>query len=198
MPKKTVSTDEQSSETKVATKVNKAAKGETLFVTDLTANAQHPVRTHEMIVDGNIQSFDFQQRTRLELPYAVAMKFNQAGFEVRDHEGRIVPRPADPKNLSATEGVKLGPDQVVAGLDELSQSALVARAVVLAGGDRLGPTTPRASLIKFIKQARTKLIEAAKPRPVARTPVNAMSEDVTDEVDPKTVDSIFQDADEAA
>lgn len=122
---------------------------DTLFVQDLTSKKPKEARVHQLIFDGVTKDFPFLPNERVEMPFAHACKFLvDPAFVVTDHDGkRYVP---SPKRVKASDIARLGPDQVIAGLNELGTEALYVRAVKFPDGEKLNRATSRAELIEFL------------------------------------------------
>jgi hypothetical protein len=126
-----------------------AERPETLTVLDTTA-VSGP-RRHTIIVDGAEVTHEFQPGKPLAMPYAHAMKFlGIPAFQVADDQGSRVTPPADPKKSETTEGVHLADDEVVARLDELTMEALLLRANMAPGGEKLKKNDGRATVQAFL------------------------------------------------
>lgn len=132
-----------------------------LLVLDTTA-INEP-RTHEQVVDGVIRPFVFERGKPLPLPFAIASKFLvHEAFKLMNEKGEIIAwkrHPKQPDELGAGEKIKVGDDETIARYDELSNNALLQRAVVMPGGEKFaqGKDRPdRGAMISFITEA-TKL-----------------------------------------
>ena len=125
-----------------------------LLVIDTTA-IEGP-RVHEMIVDGVAKPFTFERGKPLALPFAIAAKFlKHEAFKLVDEKGNLIAykrRPKQPDELGAGEQLKLTDEQTVANFDELSNSALLARALEIPGGEQFAAADkpPRADMIAFL------------------------------------------------
>lgn len=159
---------------------------EKLFrVTDSSATAEHPVRNHEVMVDGQVRQVEFKYGEPTVLSMDVAMKFKKDGFKIADFDGREVKPNAV---TDETVRIRIGDDEVVAKYEELSIDALQMRAVVLPGGERFlqGPVEKDA-VIAFLKNpAPLPVVEEVEPVETDKEPA--------DEVDPDAVVETPEDA----
>lgn len=146
----------------------------TVFVLDITATSESPVRTHELIVDGVLKPFVFHHGKPLALPLPIALKFLKTeSFKRTDAAGNVIEfkrRPKQPDELGAGEKIRLGDHETIARYDELSSAALLQRAAELPGGEVFAKsgTPDRDGMIEFIKETKAKLKKAntAKERDV--------------------------------
>ena len=124
----------------------------TLYVLDTTAKPGRGTREHQMIVDGHIKTFKFEPGIPSELPFPVAIKFLKIAEFIRsDAEGNPQPyqrQPKQPHEMGAGEKFELKDDQTVASYHELSNMALLQRALELPRGELVA--RDRKSLIDFI------------------------------------------------
>ena len=127
---------------------------DTLFVLDTTAIPGKGTREHEMLVDGLIKSFKFEPGIPLELPLAVAIKFlRHDAFKRTDKGGDLLPyhrKPKQPDELKAGERFALKDHETIAHYGELTNVALLQRALELPGGEMLPNKGDRQVLIDFI------------------------------------------------
>lgn len=123
-----------------------------LFVLDTTAKPGQGPREHQMIVDGLIKTYKFEPVTPLELPFAVAIKFLRIPEFIRtSKEGDALPyqrQPKQPHEMGAGEKFELADHQTVADYNELSNVALLQRALELPQGEMV--PRDRKSLTEFI------------------------------------------------
>jgi hypothetical protein len=131
-----------------------AKKPDTLFVQDTTCTPNGGAREHVQIIGGAEKTFSFEYKKKVEMPSAVAMKFLKiAEFIVTDHEGKTVERVPDQPDQHAIKPFLLKEDQVIAQLTELSDNALLKRAMQMVGGERM-QHSGRDRLISFLLAAR--------------------------------------------
>jgi hypothetical protein len=110
-------------------------------------------RIHEQIVGNAVKSFKFTHGEQLELPRAIAMKFaRHACFTVTDAKGNRIS--AVPTLPAAGEKFALGADQIIATYAELSDTALLNRVQMEAGGERFDGRVPRERLVAFLQNIR--------------------------------------------
>ena len=130
--------------------------GSTLMVKDLTATADNPSRTHELIIGGRIEKFIFAYGEYLVLPFNTAIRFSQnPGFVVEHKDGRSFEAPpSDVDERSETPKIELADDEVIARFDELTKPALVLRAQLLPGGEDITDRIGKGDVIEFLKQER--------------------------------------------
>lgn len=149
-------------------------------VVDSSATAEHPIRNHEVMVDGQVRQVDFRYGEPTVLPMNVAMKFRKEGFKVSDFDGHEVKLNAV---TDETVRIRIGDDEVVAKYDELSIDALQMRAVILPGGEKFlqGPIQKDA-VIAFLKAPLAPPVEEVPADPEVLTDAEP-----ADEVDPDAV-----------
>lgn len=115
-------------------------------------------RTHEVWVtrrrgDGRRErvpvGFTMHPGEPLKIPKEAAIQFAKIPeFTVRTPSGAKIKPPSE---KAGSDGkVKLLPGQVVANVDELTDDALLKRARLLPGGERLPRTPKRADLVDFV------------------------------------------------
>lgn len=104
-------------------------------------------RIHEP-VEGRTYKLHFD--IPCEMPEAHARKFlRDESFEVRDSAGnRVLPLGEAQRSRKPPE--KLAPDQVVAHVTELTDTALLTRVALTAGGAAFDADTPREELVEFL------------------------------------------------
>lgn len=126
-------------------------------------------RKHVLIINGLPKEFTFEFTKPLSLPFAEAQKFLQHdNFVLIDDNGnQIVPRrlPKQPHELGAGETLAMADDEVIARLDELNNAALLARAVLLKGGEQFVDKPERRALIDFLVGERQKSDKINKAAP---------------------------------
>jgi hypothetical protein len=141
----------------------------TFFVLDTTAIPGKGSRDHAMIVLGLHKSFKFEPGIPLEMPIEIAIKFlRHDAFKLTDKDGNPLPyhrQPRQPDELGAGEKLELNDHQTVADYGELTNMALLQRALELPGGEMLKDKGDRQSLTDFIIRAT-----------VARRKLNASKE----------------------
>lgn len=154
----------------------KPALPTTMRVLDSTATLASGPRRHEQVVGGRLVTYEFKPNEPLDLPPEVATKFlKHEAFRLIGPNGEPVAylrRPKQPDELGAGEKLALGPDETVARYDELSNSALLQRALELPGGEVFaqGASPPsRTALIAFLKEARAKTEDRSKTAAPAET-----------------------------
>jgi hypothetical protein len=139
--------------------INSAVLPDTLFVLDTTAIASKGPRVHDMIVADDrghkiIKSYTFMPGEPLELPFAVAIKFLKIdAFRRTDRQGNILPysrQPTQPDELGPGQTFVLGERQTVADYGELTNMALLQRALELPGGEAYQNVRDRKAIIDFI------------------------------------------------
>lgn len=127
-----------------------------LYVRDRLARVGGKPRKHELIVEGQQFLYAFEAGQRVPMPRVHALRFNLApeGFEVTyDAAGKTIVEAAGPDAGRAALPV-LEPDQVIARLDELTLDALLNRANVLDGGERLTKRDGKDTIMAFLKGTR--------------------------------------------
>ncbi len=152
-----------------------------LRVIDQSANAECPVRVHDVIVNGQIEKITFEHGRETLLPYHIGVKFMQDGFIVMDIESNI--QMQCPAKTDETVRIRINEDEVVARYDELTDSALKLRAAARDGGEKflLDKDVDRNKIITFLKQPQTTEIEEeVNPDPVEII----LPEDVKEKVPP--------------
>lgn len=123
-----------------------------LDVMDTSASSEYPVRKHDMMVDGEIQTVEFHYGKSTRLPYALGARFLQDGFIVSDPDGNHVTAPASGNDVVNN---LLGEDEVVANYSELSIEALQVRALSRIGGELfMGEDVDRSEIVTFLKTAK--------------------------------------------
>lgn len=139
------------------TEEGKIIEEDTLFVLDTTATQESGSRTHDMLVDGRAVPVKFDYGVPKELPFGVAMRFLKTPeFQLTDKDGK--PRdfqrvPIQPDELGAGERFRLAEDETVAKYNELTVDALVMRAVLLPGGEKMSKRFGKDAIVEFIQTA---------------------------------------------
>lgn len=140
-----------------------------MLVLDTTAAPGAP-RIHEQTVDGLNRQFTFEANKGLPLEPAIAAKFlRHDAFKLVDEANNVIPYarpPRQPEDLQAGEKLSLGKDETVARYDELTNAALLKRALPLPGGERFADNPERGAVIAFILDTKAKMAESNK----AKTP----------------------------
>lgn len=188
-----------STEPKTEPKAEKSAS-DALHVLDTTATVHFPTRTHEMIVDGQIQSFTFKAGEKLVLAAPIALRFlKEESFVVTDPETgkRIRPVPKTPDGGA----FELGEFELVARLDELSTEALLVRCRQEAGGEKLKRNASRESLLEFLgnvmtakRQAAAKAAQRAERAAARDTGDDLLVGDSVLPMSPNEADALFANA----
>lgn len=103
-----------------------------LRVHDTSCTAEAPVRTHDIIVHGQVISVTFKHGEETVLPFEQGVKFMQDGFKVEEVDGSSVVLPTI---ASDAVNATLAPDECVAKYVELTLSSLRIRAAQKPGGE---------------------------------------------------------------
>lgn len=145
---------------------------ETLFVEDTNCSSRYPERAHEFIVNGDErQIHTFKYLEKLEMPIGAAMRFTvDEAFRVTDHDGKRFD-PA-PKLVDRSLPIEVGDDECIAKFEELTQHALLARAVVEPGSDEFHRSTKKDELCAFLTARMV-----AKNAPADEDDPDAMTEE---------------------
>lgn len=159
-------------------------------VIDSSCTSESPLRVHEVMYAGEIKKIEFRYGQDTVIPYHLAVKFVKDGFSVMDHDGSALDQPAFTDDTIKS---RIGPDEVVAKLDELEVSALQMRAVILPGGEKFlqGPVQ-KEELIAFLKAPVALPVEQSAPEPVSSDDLSHIEsiEDLEGEEMPSSVDII--------
>lgn len=123
---------------------------DTLFVQDLNCSPRYPQRQHEIpMAGGHIELIDFKHGQKVKLPFGVAMRFTRdPSFRITDKEGNIFD-PA-PKLVDTSLPLQIAVNECVAEFRDLTQEALLRRAVVEIGGEKMTGRTPKKDIIAFL------------------------------------------------
>jgi len=122
----------------------------TLKVVDSSATEEYPLRTHSVKLHGKEMEITFKWGEDTILPYDLAMKFNQEGFDLYDPATGEKFRA--PTKTDETIRIRIQPDEIVARYDELTVDALKVRAVSKQGGEKfLVKEASKEELIEFLK-----------------------------------------------
>lgn len=124
-----------------------------MFVLDTSAHEVE--RWHEQIVNGTIKKFRFLPRQPTALSPDIAVKFLKSeGFMLTDANGtpkEWAQTPRQPHEMGAGEQISLGPNEVIAALDELTRGSLIKRALQL-GANEGAMEASKDDLIAFVRQ----------------------------------------------
>jgi hypothetical protein len=129
-----------------------------MYVRDMTATLASGARTHEMMVNGAVEAFEFKPGKSVKLDRAVAVKFLMHGpqaFRLCDKDGVFIDwkgTPRQPGDLQAGERLRIDADQTVAYLNELTDEALWLRCAALPGGEAVADGS-RDGMISFIVES---------------------------------------------
>lgn len=125
-----------------------------LRVIDLSATAENTERVHDIVVDGQVKQVRFSYGKETVLPYNEGIKFLQSGFLVLEpgQDNPMVPAPKTDETIR----FRIAEDEVVAKLDELTNSSLKLRVAARPGGEKLviGAEFDREAAISFLKGAQ--------------------------------------------
>ena len=105
-----------------------------LKVIDSSLTLDHAIRTHQVVINGEVSDVVFKYGEDKLLPESVAMKFSKEGFRIvhiEDDAEIYIPR-----EIPIGAPVQLKPDEVIARYTELTFEALRTRAVILPGGEK--------------------------------------------------------------
>lgn len=122
---------------------------EALLIIDSSVNEDHPIRVHEIIVDGDIVPITFKLGEPTVLPFKQGIKFMKDGFTVKAASGDDLNLPAVPnENVIA----QLKADETVAKYGELTFTALKLRASQKKDGEVYldADEGDRADIIDFL------------------------------------------------
>lgn len=104
------------------------------------------------------QTYELKSNAFTEMPASHAAKFlSDPSFLVVDETGtrqNSLPR-SQSAQAGQAPGLRLGPGETIASLDELTAQALLARAVRLPGGEKFTAKTKRDTLQRFLLDAQT-------------------------------------------
>lgn len=148
-------------------------------VTDTSATAAFPNRTHEIILNGEVKSIKFQYGEPTSLPFEEAAKFQKSeGFIVTNDDGDVMVKPSDvPPAVMHT----MKTNECVARFDELTKDALYIRAVMLPGGEMFKGNSSKDELIAFLVDANVNAITPNDGNGQSAPASGGLSEDMTDE-----------------
>lgn len=126
------------------------AKEKTVYVLDTSATGESPVRSHDVFYNGKIERVEFKFGQPTPMPFDLGCKFMLPGFIVKDGDGLDMSAP--PVTVDAVK-FQIGDDEIVAKYEELTQEALMLRALGRVGGEQFADnhTATRAELITFLK-----------------------------------------------
>lgn len=139
-----------------------------LLVTDSSATELCPVRTHEIILNGELISVKFKYGEGTVLPFEQGIKFMKDGFKVEEVDGQTLNMPA-----IATEWVasQIDKDECIAKYSELTLASLKLRAAQKKDGE------------VFLKATEKQREEITKFLIGDTATVNQIVEDVIEEID---------------
>jgi hypothetical protein len=122
----------------------------TLRVVDSSCTQEAPKRTHYVTVGGQDIGVDFIFGEQTILPYEVGIKFMLDGFEVFESDSEV--SIGRPPQTDETIKARIGQDQVIADLSELTETALKLRVATLPGGEVFtSDATTRDEVLAFLK-----------------------------------------------
>jgi len=125
-----------------------------VIVVDSSCTAEYPLRKHDIIVEGVIQSVEFKYGEKKILDFEIGVKFLKEGFKVLnlDTETPILSPPVTDETIR----IRIADDEVVAKYEELTETALKMRAALLPDGEALirDEKTEKEDLILFLLGAR--------------------------------------------
>ena len=127
-------------------------------------------RTHQIVVDGIIKSYDFKYFAEIHMPEGHARKFvHIPEFIVTNPDGRRVKAAISiTRGFDANGNMTLADDECIARLEELSMESLLDRAAPMKDGEKLSLKSGKAAVIKFLTEARRKkLTQNLSPEKVA-------------------------------
>ncbi len=130
-----------------------------LRVIDSSCTSEFPIRTHDIVVKGEIIPVTFKYGEEKILPLEHGIKFLQDGFTVFE-EGKKTAMDL-PAFTDDTIRNRIGEDEVVAKYDELTEAALKLRAAIIPGGEHfVGDDIAKTDVIGFLKAAVIRASEA--------------------------------------
>ena len=132
-------------------------------VTDLCIKPGGGARTHEVSVDGRLIPYSFAFGIPTEMAESHARKLVPIieGFDVRNEQDiRVLPTIPVTKGYGGKDQL-LADDECVARLSELTMPALLERAWVLPGGEKITKNVGKDDIVNFIRDSR-KSVERAK------------------------------------
>lgn len=150
-------------------------------VIDTSATNEAPTRVHDIFYNGKTERITFKAGEPTELPQGLAMKFNQDGFIVIDENGETY-KPPVAKSEVVTKHLNDG--EVVARLDELTIEALMARAALLPGGEKVKKS--KKELVEFLTTSKP-----SKPTP-GEAPRGTAGKEELSEISDDTMKKMFQ------
>lgn len=114
-------------------------------------NAREKPRIHEP-VPGRRYALTDAKATLMPREHAVVF-LRDPSFVVYDENGEVVPTLPSVEASGERKFTELDAGECVARYDELTSTALLARAMIRPGGSRFTATTPREILVGFLLQA---------------------------------------------
>lgn len=139
-------------------------------------------RNHQPIPDGPI--YTLNNSTAVSMPRAHALKFLFPDYRVLDANGEEVTGQPDQDIIAVKKGASftLGHGEIVAKVTELSDDALLLRALRLPGGDALGDHSTREDLESFIITSMTPAADGIKVQAPSADQVQEPEDDDGDDV----------------
>ena len=120
-----------------------------VIVIDSSCTAEYPVREHYYRSGDNRHKVVFKFGEVCSLAMDVAMKFNKPGFKLIDPKtNKELGMPA---SMDETIRLQIGPDEVIANYNELTDTALKMRAALKPGGENYAkPEVEREEVLLFL------------------------------------------------
>lgn len=142
-------------------------------VKDKNHRPGNPPRVHEPVLG---HSYPLTHDAFTMMPAAHAVHFlGDPAFEVINEDAvKVAPIPKG--KTSKGEEYRPAPGQVVAALEELTTDALLARAQLTPGGERLTKRNGREPIIKFIIDAQMAVAEGRTPGRASAPPTGDADE----------------------
>jgi hypothetical protein len=129
-------------------------------VYDTSATAQNPVRIHDLVFDGVVEQVRFTYGEATKLPLSKALKFQKAGFVVKDAEDVLIPTPSETPETVKTQ-LKVG--EIIARYEELTNEALLLRVAILPGGEAFTRSSKKKELVDFLIESEKNRAKPADP-----------------------------------
>lgn len=129
-------------------------------VYDTSATAQNPVRIHDLVFDGIVEQVKFNYGEATKLPLAKALKFQKAGFLVKDADDVLIPTPSETPETVKTQ---LKEGEIIARYEELTNEALLLRVAILPGGEAFTRASKKKELVDFLVVAEKNRSKPADP-----------------------------------
>lgn len=127
---------------------------------EIAPDGRTPMRRRHEPIPGKVYDLSAFEPTQMAKSHAMKFLCDKK-FKVYDEAGKLVNPIADVKTASANGGIILQPGQVVANVDELSDSALAARCAMTMGGHDIAEHGTREEMVDWLlsepdrKRART-------------------------------------------